>query len=79
MPFAFGNAENITDRMRQIDDQPPVHLPDSLEMVFYSAGQDTTCETSGVGALNIIVAEVPIQNGGFNVTGTDYGSVTPVG
>jgi hypothetical protein len=32
-PFVFGNAENITDRMQQTDNQPPVHLPDVVEIL----------------------------------------------
>jgi len=70
MPFVFGNAENITDRIQQIGNQPPVHLPDVLEMVFYSIGPKTSCNMYGGGTT--IDVQVPIQNGGYNMTGATY-------
>lgn len=75
LPFVFGNAENITGITQQIDDQPPVHLPDTVEMVFYSYGPSTYCgemQTLTEYAQNVIDVQVPIQNGGFNLTGTAY-------
>jgi hypothetical protein len=71
----FGNAENITDRAEQIGNQPPVHLPDVLEMVFYGFGPSTHCgesQTSENQAQNTIVVQVPLQNGAFNLTGATY-------
>jgi hypothetical protein len=66
-PFVFGNAENITNRTQQIGNHSPVHLPDVVEMVFY--GPYTQCETWGQ---DVIVVQVPIQEGGFNITGATY-------
>jgi len=75
MPFVFGNAENIGSGIRQIDNQPPVHLPPALEMVFYSTGKNTTCGTTGT--YYIIFVQVPFQNGGYNLTGTYYDTGSP--
>ena len=72
LPFVFGNAENITGRTQQIGNQPPVHLPDALEMVFYSMGPNTSCgEYEGLQETTIDV-QVPIQNGAYNMTGTTF-------
>lgn len=79
MPYIFGNAENITGRTQQIGNQPPVHLPDALEMVFYSIGPNTNCGMFLNKSESIIDAQVPIQNGEFNMTGTSYGTSTPSG
>ena len=79
MPFVFGNAENLTNGIQQIGNNPPVHLPDALEMVFYSAGQKTTCGTFLNRAQVIIDVQVPIQNGGYNLTGATYDTLTPSG
>ena len=67
----FGNAENITDRTQQIGNQPVQHLPDVVEMVFYSTGLITNCYYHG-NAGQVIVVQVPIQNSGFNLTGATY-------
>ena len=79
MPFGFGNAENITDRILQIDGRPHVRLPDALEMVFYSGGPDTSCGMLLNKAQAVIDAQVPIQNGAYNITGTTLGTLTPSG
>lgn len=72
MPFVFGNAENITDRIQQVGNQLPVHLPDVLEMVFYSIGPNTSCGMLlGISETTIDV-QVPIQNGGYNMTGATF-------
>ena len=67
-PFVFGNAENITDRTQQIGNQAPVHLPDALEMVFYSMGPSTSCGMYEGLSETTIDVQVPIQNGGYNMT-----------
>jgi len=72
VPFVFGNAENITDRVRQVDNQPPVHLPDALEMVFYSTGPNTSCGMLLGGSETAIDVQVPIQNGAYNMTGATF-------
>ena len=72
MPFVFGNAENITDRTQQIGNQPPVHLPDALEMVFYSTGPSTCCGVLLGGSETTIDVQVPIQNGAYNMTGAAF-------
>ena len=72
MPFVFGNAENITNRMQQIGNQPPVHLPDVVEMVFYNNGPTTSCSNFHPNTAQVIDVQVPIQNGGFNLTGASY-------
>ena len=69
MPFVFGNAENITDRVQQIGNQPPVHLPDALEMVFYSSGLSTSCSMYFGKSEVTLVVQVPFQNGAYNMTG----------
>ena len=72
MPFVFGNAENITDRTQQVGNQPPVHLPDVLEMVFYSNGPSTSCGMLlGISEPTIDV-QVPLQNGAYNMTGASF-------
>jgi len=74
-PYMFGNAENLTDRTLLIDNQPVQHLPDAVEMVFYTYGPNTLCdETGGLGNLwlGTIVVQVPVQSGGFNLTGATY-------
>lgn len=78
LPFVFGNAENITDRTQQIGNQPPVHLPDAVEMVFYSTGLTTYCGMFLNKAQNVIDVQVPVQNGGFNLTEATYNTLTPV-
>jgi len=77
MPFVFGNAENITDRMQQIGSQPPVHLPDVVEMVFYSNGLGTNCNNFHPNTAQAIVVQVPKQNGGFNMTGATFNTSPP--
>ena len=72
MPFVFGNAENITDRTQQIGNQPPVHLPDALEMVFYSMGSNTSCGMYEGLSETTIDVQVPIQNGSYNMTGATF-------
>ena len=72
MPFVFGNAENITDRVQQIGNQPPVHLPDALEMVFYSTGPSTSCGMLLGGSETTIDVQVPIQNSAYNMTGATF-------
>jgi len=71
-PFVFGNAENITNRVQQIDNQPPVHLPDALEMVFYSQGSATSCSMYPSDATSTIVVDVPIINGNYNLTSATF-------
>jgi len=74
-PYMFGNAENLTDRAQQVGNQPLQHLPDAVEMVFYTYGPSTSCdETGGFGNpwLSTIVVQVPVQVGGFNLTGATY-------
>jgi hypothetical protein len=72
MPFVFGNAENITDRTQQIGNQPLIHLPDALEMVFYSIGANTSCGMLLGGSETTIDVQVPIQNGAYNMTGATF-------
>ena len=67
-PFVFGNAENITNRVQQIGNQPPVHLPDALEMVFYGQGSATSCSMYRSDATSTIVVDVPIIDGNYNMT-----------
>jgi len=74
-PYMFGNAENLTDRTQQVGNQPVQHLPDAVEMVFYTYGPSTSCdETGGFGNpwLSTIVVQVPVQVGGFNLSGAIY-------
>lgn len=72
MQLVFGNAENITDRVQQIGNQPPVPLPDALEMGFYSISPITTCGMFQSGSKKTIVAQAPTQNGGYNMTGATF-------
>ena len=76
MPFVFGNAENITDRVQQIGNQPPVHLPDALEMVFYSSGPGTSCSMYFGKSEATIDVQVPIQSGAYNMTGATFNGLT---
>ncbi|GEM_PF-5129131 len=74
-PYMFGNAENLTDRTQQIDNGPVQHLPDAVEMVFYTWGTSTYCgETGGFVNpwLSTIVVQVPVQNERYNLTGATY-------
>jgi len=71
-PFVFGNAENVTNRTEQIGNQPPVHLPDALEMVFYSQGSATSCSMYLSDATSTIVVDVPIINGNYTLTNATF-------
>ena len=74
-PYMFGNAENLTDRTQQVGNQPIQHLPDAVEMVFYTYGPSTFCDEAGGFSnpwLSTIVVQVPVQAGGFNLTGATY-------
>lgn len=76
-PYMFGNAENLTDRTQRIGGGPVQHLPDALEMVFYTFGQGTGCgesESLENPWLNTIVVDVPIEGSGFNTTGATFNS-----
>jgi len=77
LSFVFGNAENITNRMQQIGNQPPVHLPDVVEMVFYNNGPTTSCSDFHPNTAQAIVVQVPKQNGGFNMTGATFHTSPP--
>lgn len=73
--YLFGNAENITARTEQTGNQPPQHLPDVLEMVFYYFGPGTNCgmnQTVTNRAQSVIVVQVPVENGTFDLAGATY-------
>jgi hypothetical protein len=72
LPFTFGNGENITERSLQTLSQSLVHLPDAVEMVFYNFGSITYCgelPTLTNYTQSVIGVQVPIQQGGLNLTG----------
>ena len=75
--FTLGNYENITDGIQIIGGNRTVagttiHLPDVIELVFYgSESGTTTCQRSANQYVNVVV-HVPIQGGGFNMTGADF-------
>jgi len=78
MPFVFGNAENMTGSTQQFGNRPPVHLPDAVEMVFYTFGPSTYCgenQTLTNRAQSIIDVQVPVQDGRFNLTGATYATL----
>jgi hypothetical protein len=78
LPFVFTYAGNITNRTQQIGSQPVQHLPDVVEMTFYSHGPNTTCGmVSAFRAQSFIDVQVPIQQGNYNVTGATYSALTP--
>jgi len=54
-----------------------IPLPNVMEMVFYSYGPGTTCGDTGVRldsitSVNAMVIQVPIESGGFNMTGATF-------
>ena len=69
MPFLYAHSENITDRVvtsKGVTDQ----LPPVVEIVFNNYGASTACsDLNTVSVDHIMVAQVPIENGEFNVTG----------
>jgi hypothetical protein len=71
-PFVFGNAEIVSNRTEQVGNQPPVHLPDALEMVFYSQGPATSCSMYLSDATSTIVVDVPIINGNYSLTNATF-------
>jgi hypothetical protein len=71
-PFVFGNAETVSNRTEQVGNQPPVHLPDVLEMVFYSQGSATSCSMYLSDAISTVVVDVPIINGNYNLTNATF-------
>ena len=71
-PFVFGNAETVSNRTEQVGKQPAIHLPDALEMVFYSQGSATSCSMYLSGAISTIVVDVPIINGNYNLTDATF-------
>ena len=75
LPYEFGNADNITNNFLQTNNGPVQHLPDAVEMVFYTWGTSTYCDETG-GFINpwlsTIVVQVPVQGNGFNLTGATY-------
>jgi hypothetical protein len=71
-PFVFGNAEMVSNRIEQVGNQPPVHLPNALEMVFYSQGSATSCSMYLSDATSTIVVDVPIINGSYNLANATF-------
>jgi len=71
-PFIFGNAEMVSNRTEQVGNQPPVHLPDALEMVFYSQGSATSCSMYPSDSTSTIVVDVPIINGNYTMTDATF-------
>lgn len=81
-PFMLGGYGNITDRTQIVGGKllsgptqngsvvggTTIRLPDVVELVFYNVGPNTTCNRQ-VGSGFSIDVQVPIQNGGLNMTG----------
>jgi hypothetical protein len=89
--FVFGNAENITGisvgtgaellggatQNGSVVAGNAAHLPDVLELVFYSYGPGTTCADTSLtrdttASPNAIVVQIPIESAGFNMTGATF-------
>jgi len=75
--FMLGNYENNTDIIQVIGGNRTVagttiHHPDEIELVFYGTESGTTtCQRSSDQYVTVVV-HVPIQGGGFNMTGADF-------
>jgi hypothetical protein len=91
-PYVFEYADNITGRSITTGgvllDGPTqngsviggvtVHLPDLVELVFYSYGPNTSCGDTGTSmAIDSIVVQVPVDAGGFNMTGATFEPSAP--
>jgi hypothetical protein len=76
--FMLGNFEKVGPGIQVIGGNRTVagitiHTPITLELVFYSSlSGPTTCQQLPAEPRAVVVVHVPIQGGGFNVTGADF-------
>ena len=84
--YVFGNGEMITGRTvttgGTYDNDTgkavggtTIYLPDAMELVFYGFGPTTFCgQIPGLNspANQVIVVQVPLQSGEFNMTGATF-------
>lgn len=68
-PFLYAHSENITDRVLTTKGVT-TQLPPVVEIVFNNYGSATACSDLFAATLNRnLVAQIPLENGEFNLTG----------
>jgi hypothetical protein len=87
LPYVYEYSDNITDRSvttggtlqggamqnGSVTGGIVTHLPPIVEIVFYTFDSTTSCgETNAAAAIHSIVVQVPVQDGGFNMTAATF-------
>lgn len=72
LPYVYVYTDNITNHSVTVNNNTK-ELPDMVELGFYTDGPTTSCNDTGtLSAIHLILVQVPLQNGAFNLTGATY-------